>query len=40
VHQFWFEEPLEPERGAIRLPEFPGLCPALDEGKIAASAEL
>ena len=40
MHQFWFGEPIEPQGGMIRLPEFPGLCPALDESKIRASAEL
>jgi L-rhamnonate dehydratase len=40
VHQFWFEQPIEPQNGVIHLPEFPGLCPALDEAKIEASEEL
>jgi L-rhamnonate dehydratase len=40
IHQFWFEQPIEPQGGVIRLPEFPGLCPALDEAKIEASEEL
>jgi L-rhamnonate dehydratase len=40
VHQFWFEQPLVPENGVIRLPDLPGMCPALDESKIEASAEL
>jgi L-rhamnonate dehydratase len=40
VHQFWFEERIEPKGGMIRLPEFAGLCPPLDEAKIEASEEL
>jgi L-rhamnonate dehydratase len=40
VHQFWFETPLVPENGVIRLPEFPGICPPLDEARIAASEEI
>jgi L-alanine-DL-glutamate epimerase-like enolase superfamily enzyme len=40
VHQFWFEQPVEPQGGVIRLPDFPGLCPPLDESKVEASAEL
>jgi L-alanine-DL-glutamate epimerase-like enolase superfamily enzyme len=40
VHQFWFEQPLEPRAGVIRLPEFAGLCPPLEEAKIDASEEL
>ncbi len=40
VHQFWFETPLEPQGGVIRLPESPGLCPSIDEAKIAASEDL
>ena len=40
VHQFWFEQPLEPQRGMIHLPDFPGLCPALDESKVEASTVL
>jgi hypothetical protein len=40
VHQFWFEEPLKPQNGVIRLPEFARLYPRLDESRIEASAEL
>ena len=40
VHQFWFEQPLVPDHGVIRLPDYPGMCPALDESRIEASEEL
>lgn len=40
VHQYWFEETMLPQAGMIELFEFPGMCPPLDEGKIATSAEL
>ena len=40
VHQFWFEKPLKPEKGLIRLPEYAGVSPALDESKIEAAHEL
>ena len=40
VHQHWFEERIVPVNGVIRPPEFPGLCPPLDEAKIEASEEL
>jgi L-alanine-DL-glutamate epimerase-like enolase superfamily enzyme len=40
VHQHWFEKTVVPVNGVIRPPEFPGLCPPLDEAKIEASEEL
>jgi L-rhamnonate dehydratase len=40
VHQFWFEQPIVPQNGFIQLPDFPGMCPALDEAKVEASEEL
>jgi len=40
VHQFWFEAPIRPEHGVIRLPGFPGMCPAIDESRIEASEEI
>ncbi len=40
VHQFWFEEPLQPEKGLIMLPDYAGISPRLDEAKIETVREL
>ncbi len=34
IHQHLFKDPIRPQNGVIRLPEFPGMSPELDPDKI------
>jgi hypothetical protein len=40
VHQHFLSNPMKPEGGIMRLPDFPGLSPTLAEDKIETSEEL
>jgi len=40
IHQFFFQEPVKPVNGVVRLTEKPGIGVAIDESKIQELREL